>query len=158
MKSLNALQPLALLLLRVAFGIIFISHGYPMLVHRTSATHALFAQHGIPTYFVYISGVLELFGGGLLALGLFTRGAALLLAVEMVLLMWKVSMPHSYLAVNEYAYPLMLAVGCFALATIGAGWFRWIIRFLRVAGERCGLRVGRRRVSRVRSTSRWSGR
>jgi putative oxidoreductase len=121
MRSLNALQPLALLLLRVAFGIIFISHGYPMLAHRTSATQALFAQHGIPGYFVYISGVLELFGGGLLLLGLFTRGAALLLAIEMVLLMWKVRAPHSYLAVNEYAYPLVVAAGCFALATTGAG-------------------------------------
>ena len=121
MKSLNALQPLALLLVRVAFGIIFISHGYPMLAHRSGGTQALFAQHGVPGYFVYISGVLELFGGGLLLLGLFTRGAALLLAVEMVLLMWRVSVPRSYLAVNEYAYPLVLAVGCFALATLGAG-------------------------------------
>lgn len=121
MKSLNALQPLALLLLRAAFGIIFMSHGYPLLAHRTSGTLALFAQHGLPGYFVYISGVLELFGGGLLLLGLFTRGTALLLAIEMVLVMWKISPPHSYLAVNEYAYPLVVAAGCFALATTGAG-------------------------------------
>jgi putative oxidoreductase len=121
MKSLNALQPLALLLLRAAFGIIFMSHGYPMLAHRASGTQALFAQHGIPGYFVYIFGVLELFGGGLLLIGLFTRGASLLLAIEVVLLMWKVSTPRSYLAVNEYAYPMVLATGCFALATLGAG-------------------------------------
>jgi putative oxidoreductase len=121
MKSLNALKPLALLLLRAVFGIIFMSHGYPLLAHRASATQALFAQHGMPAYFVYIAGVLELFGGGLLLLGLFTRGAALLLAVEMVFLMWKVYAPHSYLALNEYAYPLVLATGCFALATLGAG-------------------------------------
>jgi putative oxidoreductase len=92
-----------------------------MLAHRSSATQALFTQHGLPGYFVYISAVLELFGGGLLLLGLFTRGAALLLAVEMILLMWKVSVPHSYLAVNEYAYPLVVAAGCFVLATTGAG-------------------------------------
>src|SRR5580692_6290963 len=121
MKSLNALQPLRLLLLRMALGVIFMSHGYPILAQRMSATHALFAQHGLPGYFVYVSGVLELFGGGLLLLGLFTRGAALLLAIETVLLMWKVYTPHSYLAVNEYAYPLVLATGCFALATLGAG-------------------------------------
>jgi putative oxidoreductase len=121
MRSLNALQPLALLLLRVAFAIIFLSHGYPMIVRRASATAALFAQHGIPGYFVYISGVLELFGGGLLLLGLFTRGAALLLAVEMVLLMLKVHTPHSYFAVNEYAYPLVMVTGCFALVAFGAG-------------------------------------
>ncbi len=121
MKSLNALQPFALLLLRATFGIIFMSHGYPMLAHRTSATQLLFLQHGIPGYFAYISGVLELFGGGLLLLGLFTRGAALLLAIEMALLMWKVYTPHSYFALNEYAYPLVVATGCFALATMGAG-------------------------------------
>jgi putative oxidoreductase len=121
MKALNVLQPLALLVMRVAFGVIFIAHGYPMLAHRANATQALFAQHGLPGYGVYISGVLELFGGGLLLLGLFTRGAALLLAVEMVLLIWKVSTPHSYLAVSEYAYPLVLATGCFALAAFGAG-------------------------------------
>jgi putative oxidoreductase len=121
MKALNALQPLALLVLRAAFGIIFMSHGYPMLAHRMSATQLLFVQHGLPGSFVYISGVLEFFGGGLLLVGLFTRGAALLLALEMMLLMWKVNEPHSYLAVNEYAYPLVLVAGCFALATIGAG-------------------------------------
>lgn len=121
MKSLNALQPIALLLLRAAFGVIFMSHGYPMLAHRTNSMHALFAQHSIPGYFVYISGVVETFGGGLLLLGLFTRGAALLLAIEMIVLMWKVYPPHSYFAVHEYAYPMVVAAGCFALATIGAG-------------------------------------
>jgi putative oxidoreductase len=121
MRSLNALQPLALLLLRAAFGIIFMSHGYPMLAHRASGAQALFAQHGIPGYFAYLSGVLELFGGGLLLLGLFTRGAALLLAIEAVLLLWKVYTPHSYLAVHEYAFPMVVAAGCFALATMGAG-------------------------------------
>ncbi|HEY6384127.1 MAG TPA: hypothetical protein VIX91_00420 [Candidatus Acidoferrum sp.] len=52
MKSLNALQPLALLLLRAAFGIIFMSHGYPMLAQRTSQMHALFAERGISDYLV----------------------------------------------------------------------------------------------------------
>jgi putative oxidoreductase len=65
--------------------------------------------------------VVETFGGGLLLLGLFTRGAALLLAIEMILLIWKVYPPHSYFAVHEYAYPMVVAAGCFALATIGAG-------------------------------------
>jgi putative oxidoreductase len=121
MKSLNALQPLSLLLLRAAFGVIFMSHGYPLLAHRASATQVLFAQHGLPGYFVYAVGVLDLFGGGLLLLGLFTRAAAMLLGAEMVFLMWRVYAPHSYLAVNEYAYPMAVAAGCFALATTGAG-------------------------------------
>lgn len=121
MKSLNALQPLAQMLLRVAFGVIFLSHGYPILVHRTATMYGVFAQHGIASYWVYLSGILEVFGGGLLLLGLFTRGAALLLAIEMLLLMWRVYPPHSYFAVNEYAYPMVVAAGCFALAAFGAG-------------------------------------
>ena len=78
MKSLNALQPLGLLLMRAAFGIIFMSHGYPMLAHRTSASHALFAQHGIPGYFVYVSGVLGAFWRGVAVAGIVSaRGGAL---------------------------------------------------------------------------------
>jgi uncharacterized membrane protein YphA (DoxX/SURF4 family) len=121
MKFLGALQPLSLLVLRVAFGVIFIAHGYPTLAHRTSAVHTMFAQHGIPVYWVYLSGVLEVFGGALLVVGLFTRAAALLLAIEMVLMIWKVQPPSSYLAVHEYAYPMVVAAGCFVLVTTGAG-------------------------------------
>jgi putative oxidoreductase len=80
-----------------------------------------YLQHGMPGYFVYISGVLEVFGGGLLIVGLFTRVAALLLTVEMIVMLWKVNGGGSYLAIREYEFSLVLAVSCFALATVGAG-------------------------------------
>ena len=121
MKSFNALQPLGLLALRVALGIIFFSHGYPKLVHFGAGMQGFFVQHGLPGYFVYISGVLEVFGGILLVLGLFTRPAALLLAVEMGVAIWKVHSGSGYLAVHEYEFPLALLTGCFALVTVGAG-------------------------------------
>jgi putative oxidoreductase len=121
MKFLNALQPLSLLVLRMAFAVTFIAHGYPTLAHRSSSVHTMFLQHGIPVYWVYISGVLEVFGAGLLAMGLFTRVTALLLASEMVLMIWKVQPPHSYFTVDDYAYPMVVAAGCFVLATSGAG-------------------------------------
>ena len=54
-------------------------------------------------------------------LGLFTRVAALLLALEMCVAIWKVHSLHGYFAVHEYEFPLALAATCFALATIGAG-------------------------------------
>jgi putative oxidoreductase len=82
---------------------------------------SFFIQHGLPGYFVYVAGVLEVFGGVLLFLGLFTRGAALLLAIEMVVAIWKVHSGQGYLAVHNYEFPLALATGSFALATIGAG-------------------------------------
>jgi putative oxidoreductase len=120
MKNLSSLQPLGLLLLRGAFGIIFITHGYPKLAHGAGMQH-FFIEHGLPGYFLYVAGVLELFGGGLLLLGLFTRGAALLLAIEMGVAIWKVHSSRGILAVHEYEFPLAMAMGCLALATIGAG-------------------------------------
>jgi putative oxidoreductase len=120
MMRLNALRPLGLLLLRLGIGVIFISHGYPKLIHP-NAMRGMFVQHGLPPYFAEISAVLEVFGGGLLILGLFTRIAALLLAIEMAVAIWKVHSGGGYLAVHNYEFPLAVAVGCFALATVGAG-------------------------------------
>jgi putative oxidoreductase len=121
MKSLNSLQPLGLLALRLALGIIFFSHGYPKLAHQGNGMQGFFLQHGLPGYFVFVAGVLEVFGGLLLVLGLFTRGAALLLAVEMAVAIWKVHSSGGYLAVHNYEFPLALLTACFALATVGAG-------------------------------------
>src|SRR5712691_262279 len=121
MKSLNALQPLGLVALRLALGLIFFSHGYPKLAHSGAGMQSFFVDHGLPGYFVYIAGVLEVFGGMLLVLGLFTRGAALLLAIEMGVAIWKVHSTGGYLAVHEYEFPLALLTACFALSTVGAG-------------------------------------
>jgi putative oxidoreductase len=120
MTRLNALQPVGLLLLRLALGIIFISHGYPKLTHP-NVMHSFFVQHGLPGYFVIVAGVLEVFGGGMIILGFLTRIAALLLAIEMAVAIWKVHSAGDYMAVHNYEFPLVLAAACFALATIGAG-------------------------------------
>ena len=120
MKWLYRFEPFGLLLLRAALGIIFIFHGYPKLAHPQNM-QGVYVQHGLPAYSVYVSGVLELFGGGLLIFGLFTQVTALLLAVEMVGTIWKFYSTHGYLALQEYEFPLTLAAACFALATVGAG-------------------------------------
>ena len=121
MKFLNSFQPLGLLILRVALGIIFFTHGYPKLAHANPAMQAMFVQHGFPLQFVYVAGVLETFGGLLLLVGLFTRAAALLLAIEMCAAITKVHIVHGIMAVHDYEFPLALAAACVALATVGAG-------------------------------------
>ncbi|HEX8871901.1 MAG TPA: DoxX family protein [Candidatus Acidoferrum sp.] len=121
MKFLGTLQPLGLLLLRVALAIIFVYHGFPKLMHSGPEMRAFFVQHGLPGYFLTVSGILECFGGLLLFLGLFTRPAALLLATEMSVALWKVHSAHGIMAVNQYEFPLSVGAACFALATIGAG-------------------------------------
>jgi putative oxidoreductase len=121
MNLLARLQPFGLLALRIALGVIFISHGYPKLIRSNVEMQHVFVQHGLPAQFVYVAGVIEAFGGGLLVLGLFTRPAALLLAMEMGVAIWKVHSSGGILAVHVYEFPFTLAAACLALATVGAG-------------------------------------
>src|SRR6266481_4110713 len=121
MRSLNSLQPVGLLVLRLSLALIFRSHGYPKLAHNAAGMQGFFVQHGLPGYFVYVSGVMEVFGALLLALGVFTRVAALLLAIEMGVAIWKVHSGGGYLVVHNYEFPLVMLAASFALATVGAG-------------------------------------
>ena len=122
MEGLEKLKPLALLLLRLGLGIIFISHGYPKLFTQLQHTTEAFSKMGCPVYFAYIAGVLEFFGGILLIIGLFTRITGLLLAVEMAVALVKVhGMLANPMAVHNYEFPLAMMVGSFALAALGAG-------------------------------------
>lgn len=122
MQSLEKLKPLALLLLRVGLGVVFIFHGYPKLFTHTHEIMGGFQRMGFPAFFVYIAGVVEFFGGIVLILGLFTRIAALLIAGEMAVAVFRVHLPQGAITdVKNYEYPMILAVACLALATIGAG-------------------------------------
>ena len=91
MQTLEKLKPVALLWLRLAVGIIFFFYGHEKLFTATAASLHEFPQIGFPSYFVYIAGVLELFGGILLILGLFTRVTALLLGIDALLDMARTS-------------------------------------------------------------------
>ena len=122
MQGLEKLKPLALLLLRLALGVIFIFHGYPKLFTHTREMMQFFVRFGMPRYFVYISGILELFGGILLIAGLFSRIVGLLLAGEMAVALWRVhGLLSKPLEVNNYEFPLAVAVGALAIASMGAG-------------------------------------
>jgi len=122
MQALEKLRPLTLLLMRFAVGAIFIYYGYPKLFVHTRDSIQAFTRMGFPGYFAYISGVVELFGGIMLIVGLFTRIAGLLLAGEMMVALWRVhGLFTNPRAVSNYEFPLMLAVASLALATFGAG-------------------------------------
>jgi putative oxidoreductase len=121
MQFLEKLKPLGLLILRMAVGASFMLHGYPKLSDPARWLKA-FPGFGFPSYFAYISGILELFGGGLLILGLFTRGAALLLAIEMGIVVGRTGLPSLRIhAFGQYELPLLLGAAALALATTGAG-------------------------------------
>jgi putative oxidoreductase len=122
MRFMENLKPLSLLLLRLALGGIFMFHGYPELFTNHTATVSGFVHMGFPSYFATLSGALEFFGGILLIVGLVTRIAALLLAIEMGIALARVAIPRAGIyAVGKYQLPLILCTAAFALATVGAG-------------------------------------
>ena len=82
------LRPLALLL-RCGLALVFLFHGYPKLFGKTAMFASAFKGLGLPAYFVYIAGVVEMVGGLMLALGLYIRLAALLLVLDMIAAVWK---------------------------------------------------------------------
>ncbi len=78
-------QDAGLLLLRVFLGFIMVVHGMPKLSGKMrQQMRSGMAQLGIPGVLFDLVGLLEFIGGIALILGVFTRVAALLFAIEMV--------------------------------------------------------------------------
>jgi putative oxidoreductase len=76
---------------------------------------------GLPSFLVYVTGTVEVFGGLALALGLFTPVVGLLLLLDMGAAMWKYNFNEGIYAVREYELPLVLGLASLALAATGAG-------------------------------------
>lgn len=121
MNRFSKLQPLALLLLRWSLAVTFLYHGIPKLFGKTQVWIDAFERMGLPPWSAYLAGVIEIFGGGLMLLGLFTRIAGLVLMLHMCVALWKFNFAEGLLAVREYEFPLALAAAAFVLATTGAG-------------------------------------
>ena len=88
--------------LRIAAGVIFAAHGAQKLFGfgggGLTGTAAFFEQLGLSPAFVLAMaiGVAELAGGVLLIAGLFTRIAAGVLAVDMLVAVWKVHLANGF--------------------------------------------------------------
>jgi putative oxidoreductase len=123
MTFLKKLEPLTLLLLRFGLALVFIYHGYPKLFGERARFIESFQTIGLPAYFVYIAGAIELFGGVALALGLLTPIVGLLLFLDMGAAMWKYNLSEGIYAVREYELPLVLGLASLVVAVEGAGLF-----------------------------------
>jgi putative oxidoreductase len=123
LRFLEKLRPLALLLLRCGLALVFVFHGYPKLLGKTAIFVSAFRELGLPAYFVYVAGVVEVFGGLMLLLGLCTPVAGVLLMLDMCGALWKYNLSEGISAVREYELPLVLALAALTLATTGAGPF-----------------------------------
>nr|WP_269329524.1 DoxX family protein [Kineosporia babensis] len=121
------LRDVAVLIARVALGVIFIAHGWQKFSEwGMSGTAGSFEQMGVPapTVSAWFAAIVELVGGALLIVGLGVPVVGLLLLVNMLGAMFIVHLDSGIFA-GEGGYELVLAlgVGALLLAAVGAGRF-----------------------------------
>jgi putative oxidoreductase len=119
-KSLNNLQPVGALLMRLALGISMTVHGYDKVIpHGALNHHVLYiVSLGLPHWLGYVSAYTELAGGILLIIGLFTRMAAALIAINMLVAFFYVGIHQGF---GIYNYILALVALGIMLTFYGAG-------------------------------------
>ena len=123
MRYLDRLQPLALLVMRLALGSIMVAHGYHKVFEGLH--HAqMVASLGMPAWLGYVSAFTEFLGGLLILVGFFTRAAALAVCINLVVAIWKVHLHNGLIGSPDrpgFEFPLAAAALAFALIFFGGG-------------------------------------
>jgi putative oxidoreductase len=119
-KWLNSLQPLGAFMMRLVLGVCMTIHGYQKVVPRGALHH--FAHYvaslGLPYWLGYVSAFTEFIGGMFLIVGLLTRLASALVAVNMLVAFATVGIHQgSSMSINILA----LASMALMLLSCGAG-------------------------------------
>ncbi|MFK7691861.1 DoxX family protein [Paenibacillus sp. HJGM_3] len=84
-------------IMRVVMGIIFLSHGVAKFQTGLSNVDAWFSSIGIPGFLGYVIAMLELVGGILLIVGLFTRYVSALFVVMLIGAIFTAKLPAGLL-------------------------------------------------------------
>jgi putative oxidoreductase len=124
----DSIAPYSYAIIRFAAGAIIIYHGYAKLIlgFAPAVAKNILTPMGfpMPEVLAYWLGVLELFGGAALAVGLLTRPIALLLVIEFVIITfgWNLRFGYFFSAQGGgYEFPLLLLLLYFAIFFRGAG-------------------------------------
>jgi putative oxidoreductase len=95
MAWLSKYQPQLLSVLRIVVGLLFLEHGMQKLLHFPPMPAAMMAA--IPPGMMPVilaAGTIELVGGALITIGLFTRLAAFICSGEMAIAYWIAHVPR----------------------------------------------------------------
>ena len=121
MRYLDRLQPLALLVMRLALGVVMLAHGYQNTFRHLHDHVHMVVNLGMPAWLGYVSSFTEFFGGLLILAGFFTRPAAVAICIDLIVAIWKVHWRNGLTGDHGYEFPLALAALAFALIFFGAG-------------------------------------
>ena len=126
MTLLYSLRFWSLTLLRAFLGFLFTYHGALRLFVPTNLAGSIvyFTQVGIPfaKYLVYLFGAVEIVGGLLLLLGLFTRLAAFVVMLELVYVFFRVHLRNGFFVnTNGYEFVLILIFALIFVLVNGPG-------------------------------------
>ncbi len=124
MRYLDRLQPLALLVIRLALGTIMVAHGYHKIFGGLHHHAQIVGGLGLPAWLGYVSAFTELLGGLMVLVGFFTRAAAVAVCINLVVAIWKVHLHNGLIGSPDrpgYEFALAAAALAFALIFLGGG-------------------------------------
>ena len=118
-EALAAWRPRALSVLRIITGLMIIEHGMAKLIGYPVVPAFANLQ---PLSLLGAAGFIELIGGALLILGLWTQPAAFILSGEMAAAYFMVHAPKSFFPlINGGTLAITYCFACLYLSTAGAG-------------------------------------
>lgn len=121
--SLLVYEDYGLLAIRIALGLILVSHGWPKL-RSISVAADMMREMGFRPARVWatVVGSVEFFGGLLIIFGLFTQVAALVLAAEFVVIVARKRFGGGATrGLRGYEFELLILAASVLLTTVGGG-------------------------------------
>jgi putative oxidoreductase len=116
--------PEMLSVLRILTGLLFLEHGTGKLLGFPAGLPFI---DQMPAGLLYFTGTMELIGGFLITIGLFTRPVAFILSGFMAVGYFLVHFPQSFFPVKNFGEPAVLFCFVFLyLAAVGSG--PWAVR------------------------------
>ena len=115
------------LILRLALGIMILLHGIAKISTGVSGVGGMLASHGLPSALAYLVYIGEIVAPVLLIIGFYTRPAAWIVVINMVVAIWLVHMKDLTALGKNGGWALelqgMFLFAAVAVAFLGAGRF-----------------------------------